>query len=36
MEEPPLHGVLVDGEPPCPSGPPPLLGEHNVETGEDR
>jgi crotonobetainyl-CoA:carnitine CoA-transferase CaiB-like acyl-CoA transferase len=26
------NGVLVDGEPLQPSGPPPLLGEHNVET----
>lgn len=28
------NGVLIDGEPLRPSGPPPLLGEHNAETGE--
>jgi crotonobetainyl-CoA:carnitine CoA-transferase CaiB-like acyl-CoA transferase len=28
------NGVLVDGEPLRPSGPPPLLGEHNAETTE--
>jgi crotonobetainyl-CoA:carnitine CoA-transferase CaiB-like acyl-CoA transferase len=28
------NGVLVDGEPLRPSGPPPVLGEHNAETGE--
>jgi crotonobetainyl-CoA:carnitine CoA-transferase CaiB-like acyl-CoA transferase len=28
------NGVLVDGEPLRPAGPPPLLGEHNAETGD--
>jgi crotonobetainyl-CoA:carnitine CoA-transferase CaiB-like acyl-CoA transferase len=28
------NGVLVDGEPLRPSGPPPVLGEHNAETLE--
>ncbi|MGD0241223.1 MAG: CoA transferase [Streptosporangiaceae bacterium] len=27
------NGVLVDGEPLRPSGPPPLLGQHNAELG---
>ncbi len=28
------NGVLIDGEPLRPSGPPPMLGEHNAETRE--
>jgi crotonobetainyl-CoA:carnitine CoA-transferase CaiB-like acyl-CoA transferase len=28
------NGVLVDGEPLRPAGPPPRLGEHNAEIGE--
>ncbi|MFL6143179.1 MAG: CaiB/BaiF CoA transferase family protein [Labedaea sp.] len=28
------NGVLIDGEPLRPGGPPPALGEHNAETGE--
>jgi crotonobetainyl-CoA:carnitine CoA-transferase CaiB-like acyl-CoA transferase len=28
------NGVLVNGDPLHPSGPPPLLGEHNGQTGE--
>jgi crotonobetainyl-CoA:carnitine CoA-transferase CaiB-like acyl-CoA transferase len=28
------NGVLVNGEPLRPSGPPPVLGEHNAETHE--
>jgi crotonobetainyl-CoA:carnitine CoA-transferase CaiB-like acyl-CoA transferase len=28
------NGVLVDGEPLRPSGPPPVLGQHNAETSE--
>ena len=27
------NGVLVDGEPLRPAGPPPLLGQHNAEAG---
>ncbi len=28
------NGLLIDGEPLRPSGPPPLLGDHNAEAGE--
>ena len=28
------NGLLINGEPLRPAGPPPLLGEHNAETGE--
>jgi crotonobetainyl-CoA:carnitine CoA-transferase CaiB-like acyl-CoA transferase len=28
------NGVLIDGEPLRPGGPPPILGEHNAEVGE--